>query len=86
MYPPVDNAAKTLLSEELEKALGKLTEREAMVLKFRKGLVDGREHTLEEVGQRFSVTRERIRQIENKALRKLKYHESRTRKLRDFLD
>ncbi|CAM3555159.1 RNA polymerase sigma factor RpoD [Deinococcus frigens] len=83
---PVDNAAKTLLSEELEKALSKLTEREAMVLKFRKGLVDGREHTLEEVGQRFSVTRERIRQIENKALRKLKYHESRTRKLRDFLD
>ena len=57
-----------------------------MVLKFRKGLVDGREHTLEEVGQRFNVTRERIRQIENKALRKLKYHESRTRKLRDFLD
>ena len=83
---PVENAAKTLLSEELEKALGKLTEREAMVLKFRKGLVDGREHTLEEVGQRFNVTRERIRQIENKALRKLKYHESRTRKLRDFLD
>lgn len=83
---PVDNAAKTLLSEELEKALGKLTEREAMVLKFRKGLVDGREHTLEEVGQRFNVTRERIRQIENKALRKLKYHESRTRKLRDFLE
>lgn len=83
---PVDNAAKTLLSEELEKALSKLTEREAMVLKYRKGLVDGREHTLEEVGQRFNVTRERIRQIENKALRKLKYHESRTRKLRDFLD
>jgi RNA polymerase primary sigma factor len=83
---PVENAAKTLLSEELEKALSKLTEREAMVLKFRKGLVDGREHTLEEVGQRFNVTRERIRQIENKALRKLKYHESRTRKLRDFLD
>ncbi len=83
---PVENAAKTLLSEELEKALGKLTEREAMVLKYRKGLVDGREHTLEEVGQRFNVTRERIRQIENKALRKLKYHESRTRKLRDFLD
>lgn len=83
---PVENAAKTLLSEELDKALGKLTEREAMVLKYRKGLVDGREHTLEEVGQRFSVTRERIRQIENKALRKLKYHESRTRKLRDFLD
>ncbi|WP_034346249.1 RNA polymerase sigma factor RpoD [Deinococcus misasensis] len=83
---PVENAAKTLLSEELEKALSKLTEREAMVLKLRKGLVDGREHTLEEVGQYFNVTRERIRQIENKALRKLKYHESRTRKLRDFLD
>jgi RNA polymerase primary sigma factor len=83
---PVDNAAKSMLSEELEKALGKLTEREAMVLKLRKGLIDGREHTLEEVGQYFNVTRERIRQIENKALRKLKYHESRTRKLRDFLD
>jgi RNA polymerase primary sigma factor len=83
---PVDNAAKSLLSEELEKALAKLTEREAMVLKLRKGLIDGREHTLEEVGQYFNVTRERIRQIENKALRKLKYHESRTRKLRDFLD
>ena len=82
----MDNAAKSLLSEELEKALGKLTEREAMVLKLRKGLIDGREHTLEEVGQYFNVTRERIRQIENKALRKLKYHESRTRKLRDFLD
>ena len=83
---PVDNAAKLMLSEELESALGKLGEREAMVLKLRKGLIDGREHTLEEVGQYFNVTRERIRQIENKALRKLKYHESRTRKLRDFLD
>ena len=83
---PVDQASKTLLSEELDKALGKLTERESMVLKLRKGLVDGREHTLEEVGAHFGVTRERIRQIENKALRKLKYHESRTRKLRDFLD
>ena len=83
---PVEQASKTILSEELEEALGKLNEREAMVLKLRKGLVDGREHTLEEVGAYFGVTRERIRQIENKALRKLKYHESRTRKLRDFLE
>ena len=83
---PVEQASKTILSEELEEALGKLNEREAMVLKLRKGLVDGREHTLEEVGEHFGVTRERIRQIENKALRKLKYHESRTRKLRDFLE
>jgi len=83
---PVDQAGKTILSEELEEALDKLNEREAQVLKMRKGLVDGREHTLEEVGQHFGVTRERIRQIENKALRKLKYHESRTRKLRDFLE
>ena len=83
---PVEQASKTILSEELDEALDKLNEREAMVLKLRKGLVDGREHTLEEVGAYFGVTRERIRQIENKALRKLKYHESRTRKLRDFLD
>jgi len=83
---PVDQASRNILSEELEGALDKLNDREAMVLKLRKGLVDGREHTLEEVGSHFGVTRERIRQIENKALRKLKYHESRTRKLRDFLD
>ena len=83
---PVDQASKTILSEELEEALNKLSAREAMVLKLRKGLIDGREHTLEEVGSHFGVTRERIRQIENKALRKLKYHESRTRKLRDFLN
>lgn len=86
MASPVDSAAQSMLSEELERALSKLSEREAMVLKMRKGLIDGREHTLEEVGAHFGVTRERIRQIENKALRKLKYHESRTRKLRDFLD
>ncbi|MDZ7799299.1 MAG: RNA polymerase sigma factor RpoD [Trueperaceae bacterium] len=83
---PVDEASKIILSEELEEALDKLNDRESQVLKMRKGLVDGREHTLEEVGQYFGVTRERIRQIENKALRKLKYHESRTRKLRDFLE
>ena len=83
---PVEQTSKIILSEELEEALNKLSEREAMVLRLRKGLVDGREHTLEEVGSHFGVTRERIRQIENKALRKLKYHESRTRKLRDFLD
>ncbi|MEX2536578.1 MAG: RNA polymerase sigma factor RpoD [Trueperaceae bacterium] len=83
---PVEQASKVILSEELNEALGKLNDREAMVLKLRKGLVDGREHTLEEVGSHFGVTRERIRQIENKALRKLKYHESRTRKLRDFLE
>jgi RNA polymerase primary sigma factor len=83
---PVEQASKIILSEELDEALNKLSEREAMVLKLRKGLVDGREHTLEEVGSHFGVTRERIRQIENKALRKLKYHESRTRKLRDFLE
>jgi RNA polymerase primary sigma factor len=83
---PVDLASKTLLSEALGEPLERLTEREATVLKLRKGLVDGREHTLEEVGGHFGVTRERIRQIENKALRKLKYHETRNRKLRDFLD
>ena len=83
---PIDVAAKTMLSERLETALAKLSDREAMVLRLRKGLMDGREHTLEEVGQYFAVTRERIRQIEGKALRKLKYYESRSRGLRDFLD
>ncbi len=83
---PVEAAIQNLLSEELEKALSKLSEREALVLKLRKGLIDGREHTLEEVGKRLGVTRERVRQIEKRALRKLKYHESRTRKLRDFWD
>ena len=83
---PEDMASESLLNTALEDALGALREREAEVLKMRKGLVDGRQHTLEEVGQHFGVTRERIRQIENKALRKLKYHESRTRQLRDFLE
>lgn len=86
MESPIELASQNLLSEELQKALDKLSDRESMVLRLRKGLIDGREHTLEEVGAYFGVTRERIRQIENKALRKLKYHESRTRKLRDFLD
>jgi RNA polymerase primary sigma factor len=83
---PVEAATQNLLSEALEEALSKLSEREALVLKLRKGLIDGREHTLEEVGNYLGVTRERVRQIESKALRKLKYHESRIRKLWDFLD
>ncbi len=83
---PEESASDALLNTALGDALGALREREAEVLKMRKGLVDGRQHTLEEVGQHFGVTRERIRQIENKALRKLKYHESRTRQLRDFLE
>ncbi len=83
---PFELASETLLGEGLEHALAKLTDREAAVLRLRKGFVDGRERTLEEVGAEFGVTRERIRQIENKALRKLKYHESRNRQLRDFLE
>ena len=83
---PEQSANEAMLNDALGDALGALREREAEVLKMRKGLVDGRQHTLEEVGQHFGVTRERIRQIENKALRKLKYHESRTRQLRDFLE
>ncbi|MFC4638862.1 sigma-70 family RNA polymerase sigma factor [Deinococcus hohokamensis] len=83
---PVQNASQTLLSEALERALSSLGEREALVLKLRNGFVDGREHTLEEVGQLLSVTRERVRQIESKALRKLKYGESLNAGLRDFLD
>ena len=81
---PVKAATQNLLFEELEKALSHLSEREAMVLKLRTGLLDGREHTLEEVGKRLGVTRERVRQIEKRALRKLKYRESRVRKLRDL--
>ena len=82
---PADAAAFTLLREELLKVLSTLTDREQKVLRLRFGLDDGRTRTLEEVGKEFSVTRERIRQIEAKALRKLR-HPSRSKKLRDFLD
>jgi RNA polymerase primary sigma factor len=82
---PADATSNTLLSEALSEILGTLTEREADVLRMRFGMYDGRTHTLEEVGQIFGVTRERIRQIENKAIRKLR-HPSRSKKLRDFLN
>ena len=82
---PADAAAFTLLKEQLEEVLGTLTEREQKVLTLRFGLEDGRARTLEEVGKEFNVTRERIRQIEAKALRKLR-HPSRSRKLKDFLE
>ncbi len=82
---PADAAAFTLLKEQLGEVLGTLTEREQKVLRLRFGLDDGRARTLEEVGKEFNVTRERIRQIEAKALRKLR-HPSRSRKLKDYLD
>ncbi|MBR3306767.1 MAG: RNA polymerase sigma factor RpoD [Lachnospiraceae bacterium] len=82
---PADAAAFTLLREQLDKILGTLTERERKVLTLRFGLIDGRGRTLEEVGKEFSVTRERIRQIEAKALRKLR-HPSRSKIIRDFLE
>ena len=82
---PADAAAFTLLKEQLVEVLGTLTEREQKVLCLRFGLDDGRARTLEEVGKEFNVTRERIRQIEAKALRKLR-HPSRSRKLKDYLD
>ena len=82
---PADAAAFTLLKEQLVEVLGTLTEREQTVLRLRFGLDDGRARTLEEVGKEFNVTRERIRQIEAKALRKLR-HPSRSRKLKDYLD
>ena len=82
---PADAAAFTLLREQLIEVLGTLTEREQKVLRLRFGLDDGRARTLEEVGKEFNVTRERIRQIEAKALRKLR-HPSRSRKLKDYLD
>ena len=82
---PADAASHTLLKEQLEEVLSTLTDREANVLRLRFGLVDGRSRTLEEVGAQFNVTRERIRQIEAKALRKLR-HPSRSKKVKDFLD
>jgi len=82
---PAEAAAQTLLKEQLDEVLSTLTEREQKVLRLRFGMSDGRARTLEEVGKEFDVTRERIRQIEAKALRKLR-HPSRSRKLRDYLD
>ena len=82
---PAEEASYTLLREQLEEVLKTLTPREEEVLRMRFGLIDGKPHTLEEVGKKFDVTRERIRQIESKALRKLR-HPSRSRKLRDFLN
>lgn len=81
---PAEETNKELLREQMKDILGSLSERERDVLKLRFGLVDGESHTLEEVGQQFGVTRERIRQIEAKALRKLR-HPTRSRKLRDYL-
>ena len=82
---PAEAAAYSLLKDQIEEVLGSLNEREQKVLKLRFGLDDGRARTLEEVGKEFDVTRERIRQIEAKALRKLR-HPSRSKKLRDYLD
>ena len=82
---PSEEASFTLLREQLEQVLSTLTDREEQVLRMRFGLDDGKAHTLEEVGKEFDVTRERIRQIESKALRKLR-HPSRSKKLRDFLN
>jgi RNA polymerase primary sigma factor len=82
---PVDAASKQLLREQVRNVLQFLSERERQVLEMRFGLMDGRDHTLEEVGRKFGVTRERIRQIEAKALRKLR-HPSRSKVLRDYLN
>ena len=82
---PADAAAQRLLSEQLNEVLHTLTPREEQVLKLRFGLIDGRPRTLEEVGKEFKITRERIRQIEAKALRKLR-HPSRSKRLKDYLD
>ena len=82
---PAEAASYTLLKEQLMDVLGTLTPREEKVLKLRFGLEDGRSRTLEEVGKEFNVTRERIRQIEAKALRKLR-HPSRSKRLKDFME
>ena len=82
---PADAAAQRLLHEQLNEVLHTLTPREEQVLKLRFGLMDGRPRTLEEVGKEFHITRERIRQIEAKALRKLR-HPSRSKRLKDYLD
>jgi len=83
--PPPDAASRQLLKEQIENVLDSLTPRERRVLQLRFGLEDGRSRTLEEVGREFNVTRERIRQIEAKALRKLR-HPTRSRKLKDYLE
>ncbi len=83
--PPVDAATRQLLKEQIDDVLSTLTPREQRVLLLRFGLEDGRSRTLEEVGREFNVTRERIRQIEAKVLRKLR-HPSRSRKLKDYLE
>ncbi len=85
MLGPVDAAGRQLLKEQIRSALGVLSERERQILELRFGLIDGQENTLEEVGRYFGVTRERIRQIEAKALRKLR-HPTRSRQLRDYLE
>lgn len=82
---PVDAATRQLLKDQIRQALGVLSDREREVLEMRFGLLDGQDHTLEEVGKHFGVTRERIRQIEAKALRKLR-HPTRSRQLRDYLE
>ena len=81
---PIDAAAREMLRDQIRSALAVLTPREREVLELRFGLIDGKDHTLEEVGRYFKVTRERIRQIEAKALRKLR-HPTRSRHLRDYL-
>ncbi|WP_143795730.1 sigma-70 family RNA polymerase sigma factor, partial [Oenococcus oeni] len=82
---PIESTSDQMLKDQLEEVLGTLTEREENVLRLRFGLEDGKTRTLEEVGRVFGVTRERIRQIEAKALRKLR-HPSRSKQLKDFME